>query len=277
MDTVVDGLVTSGAKELSAAKDSTHMLTIHRMYFDRAIEGYRKALNELTIDNIESVFVASILVAFNALFTLSESDNDSASSLDPAFWLRLGRGSKWIINSWQGMVGQAWIANAGVYYGKPDLTDDDALFAAENALPFERLLTFAEDFEAMTAEDRESYRMALNYIGGIYKGIVEGTDSPLATCRRLSAMPSRCPARFCDLVEQKSPRAIVMLAHVFASMKLVDQNAVWFRGIAERQVPMIYDQLPNAWKEMMLWPMAVAGGEVEREPLETQIDPKELH
>ena len=152
------------------------------------------------------------------------------------------------------------------------MTDEDQLFRRDHGRPFERLLTWAEDFEAMTAEDRDAYQKSLSYIGLIYKGIVGGTDSPMATCRRLIAMPSRCPPRFVDLVEAKQPRAMAMLAHVFASMKLVDGQAVWFKGIAERQVPLIYEQLPVGWREMMAWPIAVAQGEVDREPRETYIE-----
>ena len=65
---------------------------------------------------------------------------------------------------------------------------------------------------------------------------------------------------------------MTMLAHVFASMELIDESAVWFKGIAERQVPKIHEQLPAGWKPMMAWPMAVARGEIDREPKETQID-----
>lgn len=264
--------------ELEASQRSAKLLTAHRMYFDRAIEGYRKALSDLNIENVEAVFTASILVSFNALFTLSENQEDNPlQSLDPSFWLRLAGGSRWISRRWHDMAGNAWLAKAGMLHGTPDLSDQDALFAPENGRPFEKLLHFAADFEAMTPEDVEAYKLTLYYIGAIYKGIVEGTDSPFATCRRLSAMSSCCPERFVDLVEARLPRAMVMLAHVFASMKLVDQNAVWFRGIAERQVPIIYEQLPNAWKEMMVWPMAVARGEVDREPLETQRDDSVPH
>ena len=71
------------------------------------------------------------------------------------------------------------------------MTDAEALFDRENRKPFERLLSWAEEYEAMTAEDRDAYQKSLAYIGMIYKGIVDGTDAYLATCRRLVAMPSR--------------------------------------------------------------------------------------
>ena len=163
------------------------------------------------------------------------------------------------------------MASAGIFYGKPDLRDRTELFKEENLRPFERLLTWAEDFETMTSEDREAYREALKFIGGIYKGIIDGSDTPHTTCRKLIAIPSVCPVRFADMIEEKKPRAMVMLAHVFASMKLIKDDVPWFHGIAERQLPKLYEEIPVGWRDMMTWPMAVARGEVEREPKETQI------
>lgn len=273
LDSVVNALNDSGDNAYLGTKRSHGMLTTSHMYFDRAIDGYRKAVDDLTIDNIEAVFTTSMLTSFNALFALSENEDDTTGpSNDPSFWLRLGRGSYHIIQRWRALAGEGWIAHSGVFYGEPDLSNDEWIFAPEHGKIFGRLLTFAADFEAITDEDRNAYTMSLAYIGVIYKGIVEGTDTPLATCRRLVAMPSKCPPRFVDLVEARQPRAMVMLAHLFAGMKLVDQSVVWLSGIAERQVPKIYEQLPVGWREMMAWPMAVAQGEVNREPRETQID-----
>ena len=137
-------------------------------------------------------------------------------------------------------------------YGKPDMTDESGLFNPEHGRPFEKLLNWAEEYEAMTMEDREAYRKVLSYIGLIYKGVSEGTDDPMTTCRRLVGMPSRNDPRFVDLVEAKQPRALTMLAHLFVCMKLIDDKVPWFKGIAERQVPKIYEQLPVGWRAMMV-------------------------
>ena len=137
-------------------------------------------------------------------------------------------------------------------YGKEEMTDESDLYHREHGKPFEKLLTWAEEYEATTAEDKETYRKVLNYIGLIYKGVSNGTDDPMATCRRLVAMPSRNDPRFVDLVEARHPRALTMLAHAFACMKLVDDKVPWFKGIAERQVPKIYEQLPVGWRAMMV-------------------------
>ena len=132
------------------------------------------------------------------------------------------------------------------------MSDDDEIFGDEYGKPFVKLLTFAEDFEAMSVEDREIYRQVICYIGNIYKGIVEETDRPLHTCRRLTAAPSKNSPRFVELLESKQPRAWTILAHMFACMKLIAEQVQWYKGIAERQIPRIYEMLPTGWQPMMV-------------------------
>jgi hypothetical protein len=132
------------------------------------------------------------------------------------------------------------------------MLDDTEIFKNEHGRPFVKLLTFAADFEAMSAEDQEVYRQMICYIGNVYKGIIEATDEPLATCRRLIAAPSKNEPRFIELLEAKQPRAMTILAHMFACMKLIEEQVQWFKGIAERQVPKIYEQLPTGWHPMMV-------------------------
>lgn len=200
-----------------------------------------------------TVYVTSILVADYALFVCSESDEDSTlPSPDPVQWLRVSRGTRFICGQWAQLVGPSWIASSGVFYGKPDMTDDDTLFDATQIKPFEKLLTYAEDYETLSPEDKEVYRKAICYIGLAYKSIMDGSDEPMATCRRLMALPSRSEPRFIDLLEMKQPRAMAILAHTFACMKLVENEVEWFKGIAERQVPKIYNDLPVGWQPMMV-------------------------
>lgn len=278
MNDVVNALNQNRSTSHLGTKRSRGMVTASRAYFDRAIDGYRHAIENITMENVEAVFTTSILVSFNALFALSEGAHDSiVPPLEASFWLRLGRGNYWIIQKWREFEGFAWMARSGVFYGEPDLSDDDYIFSEEHIKPFEKLLTFAADLEVMSDEDKHAYRMTLAYIGVTYKAIAEDNESPLATNRRLTAMASKCPARFVELVEAKAPRAMVMLAHVFASMKIASEESMWFKGIAELQVPIIYDQLPVGWRELMDWPMAVVHGKVDGasrtvSPIEPRVD-----
>lgn len=180
------------------------------------------------------------------------------------------------IHRWQDFVGHDWLLRSGVFYGNPNLSNASEVFRRSHAAPFEKLITWAEDYERISEIDRDAHTKTLSYIGLMYKGIREEFDEPRATCRRLMALPSLCPERFVEILELSQPRALAIMMHVFACMKLIAEKVSWFAGIAERQVPMLYERLPNAWREVVQWPMRVAGGDVSSTPYETAVDPAEI-
>lgn len=141
-------------------------------------------------------------------------------------------------------------------YGEPDLSDSEELFRPEHQEPFRYLLDPVND-DTIAPEDREAYEHTLSYIGLIYKGIVHNLDSPLAIGRRVIAMPARVPSRFGTLVETHQPRALAILAHTFAAMKLAEDRFPWFKGIAERQVPKVCMAVPESWSAMIQWPLEI--------------------
>lgn len=147
-------------------------------------------------------------------------------------------------------------------HGEPDLSDVDELFHPAHMEPFKYLLSNV-DGDELAAEDRIAYEQVLSYAGLIYKGIVQGLESPLVTGRRCNAMPAVVPIRFVDLVEAHRPRAMAIMAHIFAFMKLIQENYPWFKGIAERQIPIICRCLPQPWLEFVQWPMQVIQGNRE--------------
>lgn len=237
------------------------MLQVSRMYLDRSMEGYRRAIAELTVENIEAVYLTSIVVAYNALALLGEREGDqSLLPPDTRQWLQIGGGTRLICQTWYSLVGPEWMASSGVFFGKPNMFDEVELFDPKHAKPLEALLTHAEEYENVSPQDKEVYQKALSFIGLLYTGVIEGTDNYSATCRRLIASPSRLPHRFIELAQEQQPRAMVMLAHAFASAHLVEQKVWWFRGVAARQVPKIYEQVPKGWRGLMGWPMDVVEG-----------------
>ena len=249
------------------------MRLISREYFHKAVEGHRRALTNLTEETIEQVFMTSVLVSFYALFTLNESENEKhtpcGSKLENTLqWLQLAKGSRMIGGKWYEMVGSSWRIQSGIFYGQPDLTDSCDLFDPRHCKPFEALLVWSPDGEGMTAEDRSVCQQVLSYVSLIYSGIVNAVDDPLTTSRRFVAMPSRCPPEFVALVERRAPRAMVILAHFFAMMRMLD--IPWYYGIAECQIPAILDELPfeNGWRDLMRWPITMI-----RTHTETAIDP----
>jgi hypothetical protein len=180
------------------------------------------------------------------------------------------------IRRWASFAGWDWLSSSGIFYGKPDMNDKAALYARENATPFEKLRTWALEHETQSDEDADAYLKAISYIGVMYKGIREGFDTAHATARRILAMPSLLEDRWVELLEERRPRALAILIHAFACGELIAADNFWFRGIAERQIPGLCDRLPPAWRPMVAWPLRVAGGMLNSEPEETRVEVDEL-
>lgn len=119
---------------------------------------------------------------------------------------------------------------------RPPLPEAEELFSHEQGKPFTELLTFAEEYEANSTGNRAVYQQSVAYLAFVHKSIVQELDAPLINCQRLVAMPSQLGRQFTELIEQRAPRALLLLAHIFAMTKLLSDQVPWLRGIAERQV-----------------------------------------
>lgn len=153
------------------------------------------------------------------------------------------------------------LAAAGSMYGEPNLTKESGeLFRPEHRAGFNHLLASVNGVE-IDPEDQAAYEDTLSYIGLMYKGITESLDSPLGTQRRIIAFPSLVPQRFAKLVESCDARALVILSHLFAIMKLCEAEDPWLQEIARRQVPQIGKHLVGPWIPLLDWPLEVLKGD----------------
>lgn len=164
------------------AQRRVEMRTVSHVYFDRAIEAHRQALLNLSVNNIEAVYLTSIIVSFHALFELAEFDVHESTdvSSDPGLWVRLAHGTVFICQSWRDLVGDQWVASSGVLFGAPDFSNEAELHDPKHAKPFERVLNWAREYENMTQEDSEAYSKALSYIGLAYKNVMQRSEPVLA-------------------------------------------------------------------------------------------------
>ncbi|KAM3422494.1 hypothetical protein BST61_g2840 [Cercospora zeina] len=235
--------------------DHAQMLELSRRYFTRALDGHQKAVAVLSVSNIRAAYLGAALISYYALFTLSEPSEDSLM-LDPLKWFQLCRGVLFLIKQWEDWVGPTWVSEAGAMYGEPDLSDDIELFRKDHQQGFEYLLLPVNGVE-IKDDDRLAYEQTLSYVGLMYKGVVNGTDPPLATARRVMAMAARVPIRFGELVEANEPQAAAVFAHVFATMSLSEHCFPWFEGIGRRQIPLLCGSLPPPWRPLVAWPLQV--------------------
>lgn len=221
-----------------------------------------------------------MLVNYYSLFTCSEPDEDgSGAPIGLMNWIRCSRGMRLLVDAmvtmptgslrgnricWHSMIEMLIHIPVESMHGEPDLSDREELFHPIHIEPFKYLLSNV-DGDEVAEEDQIAYEHTLSYVGLIYKGVVQSLDSPLATGRRCNAMPASVPIRFLDLVEAHRPRAMAIMAHVFATMKLVQEHYPWFKGVAEHQIPLICRALPPQWTEFVQWPIQVIQGNGEHD------------
>jgi hypothetical protein len=175
------------------------------------------------------------------------------------------------IRHWASFAGWDWLKFSGVFYGKPDMNDETALYARSNAAPFEKLRTWAFEHETLTNEDTEAYLKAVSYLGLMYKGIRDKSDCSNATARRIMAMSSLLPDRWTELLEKHRPRALSILVQVLACGELIAKDNFRFQGVARKQILGLCEHLPPVWWPMVAWPLRVVEGQLDSEPIETTV------
>lgn len=254
---LLDACFATSALHLSRLDTADqHLESRSVMYFERAILGHAEAQQRSDIGSTaDALFLTTSLITF---YGLARCGNPTPQDDDSMFqWLHLGRGARIVYVAFN-LRAQTEAAVAAIH-APPNLMDDSVVFDPANITnDLLVLLEWGADFELMTQEDRTTYAHTLSFISLTYVSAKNG-ESSLATCRRLLALPSRAPERFHDLVNERRPRALVMLAYHFAACKLIKDDIWWTHRIAERHVARIFHLVPRAWKALMQEPLRLAG------------------
>ena len=177
------------------------------------------------------------------------------------------------------MAGKHWLQdNPGaavnvLIKSASSLSDPDPLFAEGSRVEFAHLLGpvtsrgqcpregceegEGDDDEKMKdPEARDAYDKTVSYIGTIHLAIKAG-EHDMEVCRRLIAFATLVPDKMVELIEEKRPRALVILAHYFAVAAPLAK--VWWIGdVTRKEVEGIQRWLPGEWKDLMRWPLTMA-------------------
>ena len=139
----------------------------------------------------------------------------------------------------------------------PDFDDHEALYGIQNCAPFIELLDWSAHPEAqsLSPETKRTYEVFLAYVGSIYKGLQEG-EHHCRNFRRLLCLGIFCPAEVIDLLEDRRPRALAILALYFAMTYAQNDHWIW-RGLADQQVDGIATIMPSDWSWSMDRPRAL--------------------
>ncbi|KAM0125541.1 hypothetical protein ACHAO1_010568 [Botrytis cinerea] len=227
------------------------MADVHRMYFNAAVREHRQVIQNINKDNVEAVFLSTVLIGLPAFILLQS--NDVAHYTVPTPLFALLRGSFALFSQTMPMVTPNSPLKA-ISSSKPNMT---MLLADVRGTifhePFSELLNWRAPGEIVDGESQAAFTFALSYCARILRGIEGGEDLDELRCI-IYAFPTVAPDAFVRQLSENNNRAFVILAHFFALCKAVD-NVWWMRGIAEREVLGIQSILPENWQWAMSWPV----------------------
>ncbi|KAM3074837.1 hypothetical protein ACMFMG_008250 [Clarireedia jacksonii] len=229
-------------------------------YMASALAQYSSLLNKgVSEQNAEALFSTAALVAFQASasrrFENSVENGTENNYVLPLAWFHSFQGVKTVvITSWQ------WLRNSQrifpIINGQPPLILD---------LDPERRSYFAFLLEGMDtgndssldADTRRAYEHAVGMLNWAQR------KPERARILGFAATVSR---RFIELMGQKDPRTLVILACFFAMTRIVD-DIWWLQGVARKEVMGILSLLPEEWWPKMEWPLRIVHheGEIDEE------------
>ncbi len=232
---------------------------VHRLYLNTAVKERREAISNLTSSNADAVFMTSLLLSYQSLRLIPDQSTFSEYT-PPIQWLRMCKAVATITQAALPIIqSNSMMGRLLAYTTEPDLRDEMAMFNPAYRQPFEALLDWASHPEPFLDMDiRNTYERTLAYVGGTYSALLN-KEAPRIMIRRIVCLGVLAPTRFIELLEQKRPRALVILAHHLAMSQAIEEHW-WFHGVADGVVNGIASLLPSEWLWAMAWPLSMIQG-----------------
>lgn len=260
---LADALLAVSALHLrSHTPQDQELVRASHSYMASTLSEYGARLSKgIDESNAEALFLTAALIAFQSTASRIFTRDDSGDLKDrsdgyalPLSWFHSFQGVKAIVaSSWQ------WLRHSGIVV--PIIESQPALnldLSGHSANFFGDLLTGAED-EIVSLDDdpasqlltHQAYQHAVAVLDWAHK--IPHTGAPLVFLATVSR-------RFVELLEQRRPRALAILASYFGLLKCLD-GVWWLRGVARREVMGIvslFDPDDNEWWPRLQWPLRIA-------------------
>lgn len=260
-------LTVSASHLLITEPDNIELFKARQSYLILAMREQRKMVERLSVDTADAVCFTSLLLLINSFCMLRERALEPSYS-PPVEWLHIGRGAGTVI--WLSVEAAHKSGNfekssmCVIARSYPKFGEDESYFSPLMRQGFEGILTQAlPSGEVWDDETREAYEKTVSYVGSVHNAIRVG-EPTYAVCRRIQAFPLLMPSKFITFLEERRPRALVVLAHFFAAVVTV--HGVWWlredehgESTAKREVRAISKVLPSAWSPLLVWPLDMVG------------------
>ncbi|PYH86320.1 hypothetical protein BO82DRAFT_371202 [Aspergillus uvarum CBS 121591] len=264
----------------TAEVDADRLRAAHHLHIDRALKHHRAETARVNRPGTvvsEALCMNTILICLYALTLRGGANGTTSTSTTyepPLLWLHMSRGIRLMIGrAYHGLVG-AKARIAPLLMAKPLVHGGAATAAITSRVTIATTATPTStsnmrnnaigycnpDEEGETPEIHALYDECVKYLEGMYVAVVDHGEAGFDLRKRFSSFGPMTPAPFVGLVADRRPRALVILAYLFALAKGAEE-VWWLKGIPEREVRGIYGALPVRWKGVMRWALEYVTGD----------------
>lgn len=216
-------------------------------YHARAIEGYRQAVENASPETFPAIMANSL---FLTVLSSQNFRDPNCKELYIIDWMNVWKGMTAIIE----LVGMDAVLESGlgIIFFRPTIDLEAAALAIPNHLFFMVSSIGASEPDHLHVA---AYITTLKLLGGLYLSLNSGGFSPDVSLR-ITTWFTFIPRAFIELCELRRPRALIILAHYAAFIKLV-MEVWWVKGISERSITDIANNVSAEWQHLLRVPLAV--------------------
>ncbi|RYP57903.1 hypothetical protein DL769_009207 [Monosporascus sp. CRB-8-3] len=236
----------------SASQDEREQLmALQTHYLTLCFQEQRRDVANLSSKNADYVCFTSLKIVSHSVALVQTLPLEPWEP--PLQWLHMGRGADEIFRRAADLVNPEDGDQIMTFLKSPPaLTEEDTTSYDRSRLewllehPAGRDSVEARgDHELDDMEVRSAYEKAISYTCSVH-GAIERAEPVFSIVRRLAAFSVFVPTGFTQLLAEKRPRAMVILAHFMALW--LDYEHIWLIGKGgERQIRGILMNLPSEW------------------------------
>lgn len=238
---------------LRSEPNNLELFNAQRVYLALAMREQRRAIAQLSLENCDSVCYTAMLLLITAVARLWRRSIEPY--VPPIECLRLGNGVGAVLDTAKVMLKGTKDAKMWLFINAPPVFDRNVIFAKENQIPFQRLLD--PGIQPWNPDIHEAYENTVAYLGYLHKS-VHNNEPVYIFGRKVISFSIFAPREFLDFVEERRPRALVILAHYFGFMSRA-KSLWWALETPENEIRGIQAVLPPEWQEYLRWPLMMTG------------------
>lgn len=244
--------------------DGCSMEDEHEIYARLAFRCHRMELSQVSPENIDIIFTTANTMRLMAFVNLSERSLEPYCP--PIEWLRMVKSHCQLYSmAWRLVKNDPSTQTARLARTTPIVWQPHLPIRSNEISRLNHILYAGHKGTTIDADDDspdewdtktwEAYSLTLKYICDALQSI-QRQESFGSIARNLMLFPVVIPDQFISLVDSCKPRALVILAHYFALLALLQR--FWYIGdTGAREVEALARFLPQRWQNLMVWPLHI--------------------